>query len=161
MINTVKKAANNEVLTPVQRALLRLAKSLIIAMIVAMLAVLIQALATGKVVDATVIYSALMAGGYAVLQGAQKFFSAIGDKELAGLANEGEALVNVGFSKLSGGMKLDDMVQPTDVSEAAKEFEDAIGVPEQPEQEVPEAQVTQEVPVIEPEQHTGVNYQAV
>lgn len=114
-------------LSPLERASLKLGKALILAGVVAMGAVISQAVVTGHIVDSTVVYSGAMAGAYAVLAGLSKFFSAIGDPQLAQVSSEGQAVAQAEYHKVTGGMNVDAVASVPDVSENVAEYEDAIG----------------------------------
>lgn len=139
MANIIQKSANNQPLAPSQRALLRLGKSLAIAAFVTLTAVLTQALLTGKPIDSTLIYSGLMASGYAVLSALQKYFSAIGDTEMTQALSAGMEVDSAAFKKFnssSGGMNMSDLVNQDniarDVAPIAAEYNSSMGeVPQQ------------------------------
>lgn len=128
MATILQKSASNQSLSPMERALLRLGKSLLLAFMVATVAILTQALITGKVIDANIIYSAAMAGGFAVLAALQKFFSAIGDTQLVTATDSVMELDKAVLVKTSGGMKLGDVpVDTTDYASIATAYENAKG----------------------------------
>jgi len=87
MTNIIAKASNNQVMTPMERAILRFGKSLLIGAFTSAGVVVTSAVATGAPINGTLIIASVTAAVVSLLQAIAKYFNAQGDSGVATALN--------------------------------------------------------------------------